>query len=552
MGLARLESWILPERLPKSGARTSIPSSVAGDLLTRGRQRMGWLALAVAIVAAIMHVAYRLLFPDDLMNAPPLARTVLLGCVMALFLSSVAMWGLCWSRIGSNKAVLHWGLVYHVLGAWCVTMLNTAPKLGQGEVGAYGYADSWIVVVALILPLRPWKIAASCALCSLALPFCVWANQGMWGASAPRRELLILSAMSTVLVSAIAVFLTTLSHQMRMELTEARRLGAYQLIEKIGAGGMGEVWVAKHSLLARAAAVKIIRAENVVSGSSGSDAPVIRFEREARATAGLRSPHTVTVFDFGATGDGKLYYAMEYLEGLDLRALVKRFGPIAPARASHLLMQACDSLREAHRQGIIHRDIKPSNLFVCRLGDNYDFLKVLDFGLARDLSSHGSSIHLTQDGSTAGTPAFMAPEIALGTSRAEATSDLYSLGCVAYWLITGADVFEETSPMAVMFAHAKEKPIAPSARTENSIPPELERIVMWCLEKDPDDRPQTAGELLRSLAAADLRPTWTNDEAERWWKMHLPDVRSSESLLSSDHAPTLLLARTADTGDIDG
>lgn len=543
--MAPMRAAISPVRpsAEESPLRTPGNSSVAGELLTRGRRRLGWLALAVAVVCVIMHVAYWSLFPNDLEGAPESTRLILLGAVALLFLSSVAMWRLCWSTTGSNNSVLHVGLAYHVLGAWLVTLLNTSPKLGQSTVGFYGYADSWIVVVALVLPLKPWKIATSCAFCSLALPFCVWANQVMWNATAPARELVILSTLSTALVSGIAVFLAALTHNLRVELSEAKRMGAYQLLRRLGHGGMGEVWVAKHNLLARAAAIKIIKAERLSGGSSNSDAPLLRFEREARVTAGLRSPHTVTVFDFGATGDGQLYYAMEYLEGLDLRALVKRFGPLPPGRAIHLLQQACDSLREAHRQGIIHRDIKPSNLFLCRLGDNYDFLKVLDFGLARDLSAAGTSVHLTQEGSTAGTPAFMAPEIALGTARAEATSDIYSLGCVAYWLLTGADVFEDKSPMAVMFAHAKQAPLPPSQRTEIPIPEDLERVVMWCLEKEPDSRPQTAGELLRALQGLRDATSWKNEEAERWWKLHLPDVQSSEAVLSAEHAPTMLIAR---------
>lgn len=521
-------------------------SPVASELLARGRRRLGWMALAIAAAIVVLHLAYRALFPNDLVNAPAAAANVLLVSLLVFFTASLLMWRLCWSKTGSNSTVLHWGLAYHVLGAWVVTLLGTSPKLGQATVGAYGYADAWIVVVALMLPVRPWKIAASCAACSLALPFSVWANEALWNAAAPPRQLVIMNTLSTVVVSGIVVFLSSLSYDLRVQLTEAKRLGAYQLLKRIGQGGMGEVWMAKHSLLARAAAVKIVNAEHLAAGTKGNDAPLMRFEREARATAGLRSPHTVTVFDFGVTGDGQLYYAMEYLEGMDLRALVKRFGPLPAGRARFLLSQACDSLREAHRQGIVHRDIKPSNLFLCRLGDNYDFLKVLDFGLARDLTASGTSVHLTQEGSTAGTPAFMAPEIALGTSRAEATSDIYSLGCVAYWLLTGTDVFEEKAPMQVMFAHAKEKPTPPSRRTEVPIPVELERIVLWCLEKEPEDRPQTAGELMRALAGLEALPEWENEDAERWWKLHLPDVKSADAILAAELAPTVKIVRPRD------
>lgn len=543
MGQARAAGFTVADKPLDRKVLLSDTSSIASELLARGRRRLGWMALAIAVAIVLLHVSYRVLFPNDLVNAPPIAANVLLASVAMFFAASLSLWMLCWSKIGSNSLILHLGLAYHVIGAWVVTLLGTSPKLGQTSVGAYGYADAWIVVVALMLPVRPWKIAISCGLCTVALPFVVWTNEALWNVAAPPRELLIMNILSTVVTSGIVVFLSSLSYDMRVQLTEAKRLGAYQLLRRIGQGGMGEVWVAKHSLLARATAVKIVSADHLASGTKGNDAPLMRFEREARATAGLRSPHTVTVFDFGATGDGQLYYAMEYLEGLDLRELVKRFGPLPAGRAIFLLLQACDSLREAHRKGIVHRDIKPSNLFLCRLGDNYDFLKILDFGLARDLTASSTSVQLTQEGSTAGTPAFMAPEIALGTSRAEATSDLYSLGCVAYWLLTGADVFEGKAPMQVMFAHAKEKPTPPSKRSEVPIPPDLERVVLWCLEKEPEDRPQTAGELMRALAGVETLPTWTNEDGERWWKSHLPDVKSADAMLSAELEPTMRFVR---------
>lgn len=518
-------------------------SQVTGDPRERGRRRLGWLALSVAGSVVVMHLAYRVLFPSDLANAPPAAAAISLICLAVLFLASLLLWRLCWSKTGSDASVFHWGLAYHVAGAWVVTLIGTAPRLGQPTVGAYGYADAWIVLVAIMLPVRPWKIAVSSALCSVALPFCVWANEALWHLGAPPRELVILNTLSTVIISGIVVVLSSMSYDLRAQLIEAKRMGAYQLLRRIGQGGMGEVWVATHSMLARTAAVKIVNAEHLTSGTKGAGAPLMRFEREARATAALRSPHTVTIFDFGATGDGQLYYAMEYLEGLDLRALIKRFGPMPAGRAIFLLLQACDSLREAHRQGIVHRDIKPSNLFLCRLGENYDFLKVLDFGLARDLSLTSASVHLTQEGSATGTPAFMAPEIALGTAGATPASDIYSLGCVAYWLLAGVDVFEGAAPMQIMFAHAKDTPLPPSARTERPIPKDLERIVLWCLKKEPEDRPQSAGQLMQALAALESAAEWRNEDAERWWKLHLPDVASSDTDFAPEPAASMKIVR---------
>jgi serine/threonine-protein kinase len=215
---------------------------------------------------------------------------------------------------------------------------------------------------------------------------------------------------------------------------------------------------------------------------------------------------------------------MELLEGLDLEKLVTRFGPQSPERVIHFLLQACDSLSEAHARGLIHRDIKPQNLFASRLGLNYDFVKVLDFGLVKTPALlNNSHIRLTLDGTTTGTPAFMAPEIALG-NPVDARSDIYSLGCVAYRMLTGGQVFQRDTAMTVLLAHIQEDPVPPSQRTELEIPPELDRAILACLEKNPAKRPQTAQELARLLAACRLPQPWDSFRAEQWWNTHIPDL----------------------------
>jgi len=250
-----------------------------------------------------------------------------------------------------------------------------------------------------------------------------------------------------------------------------------------------------------------------------------RFEREVQATAALRSPHTVAVYDFGSTNDGSFYYVMELLDGLDMETLVQRFGPQPPDRVIQFLLQACDSLAEAHLNGLIHRDIKPKNLFVCRLGLSYDFVKVLDFGLVKSKAMpEMSRDQLTIEGTTTGTPAYMAPEIALGKSNVDGRADIYSLGCVAYWLLTGQLVFEGSAPLSVLLSHIQETPVPPSQRSELEIPAELERIVLACLEKDPDRRPQSATELMALLAADPLSKLWTPQRAESWWRTYEPSL----------------------------
>ena len=293
--------------------------------------------------------------------------------------------------------------------------------------------------------------------------------------------------------------------------------GNYELIERIGTGGMGEVWRARHKTLGRDAAVKLIRADALGAESKDkADRTLRRFEKEARATAGLRSPHTVELYDFGITDDGTFYYAMELLEGLDLQSLVRRFGPLPAGRAVHLLRGVCESLAEAHQQGLIHRDIKPANVFCCRLGVRYDFAKVLDFGLVKSAPGQGEDSDLTVDGAVPGSPAFMAPEAIRGVKDLDARTDLYSLGCVAYWLVTGHKVFDGHTALDLVLAHIQTDPEAPSARVDTPIPADLEDVIMACLAKAPDDRPADALAVSKALTACG--DMWTDEDAADWWE----------------------------------
>jgi serine/threonine-protein kinase len=289
-------------------------------------------------------------------------------------------------------------------------------------------------------------------------------------------------------------------------------MGSYRLEELLGRGGMGEVWKASHRLLARSAAVKLIRIE------AGSDSRELlrRFEREARATANLRSPHTVNVYDYGTTEDGTFYYVMELLEGFDLETLVRRFGPVPPERALYLLEQACHSLAEAHEGGLIHRDVKPANIYVCRYGIDWDFVKLLDFGLVKNPVTDAAS-HVTVAGVIAGTPGYMSPEMGLGSPDVDWRTDIYALGCVAYWLVTGRPVFGEGPAVQVLMDHIHKAPTPPSQVAGTPLPAGLERAILACLEKDPANRPQTAQELAALLRAVAVPTPWDDDRARRWW-----------------------------------
>jgi serine/threonine-protein kinase len=305
-------------------------------------------------------------------------------------------------------------------------------------------------------------------------------------------------------------------------------------------------------MLIRPAAVKLVTARELGSGpEQDSELRLRRFEREARATAGLKSPHTVELYDFGVTNDGTLYYVMELLDGLDLDTLTTRFGPIAAERAIHLLVQVCASLDDAHQNGLVHRDIKPANIVVSRVSAAWDFVKVLDFGLVKLEGAQQSeaSVKLTAENSVSGTPGFIAPEVVLG-EKTDHRVDIYSLGCVGYWLITGRLVFEGPSVIKVMSDHVHTPPAPPSSRSELPIPPELDTLILECLEKDPAKRPATASALQSRLQAIPITTPWTRERAEAWWRDHAPGKSSArpvaDVLLSQEARPARVIQQARD------
>ncbi len=354
-----------------------------------------------------------------------------------------------------------------------------------------------------------------------------------------------IAALSAALWIGVAVACATIASRviygLRQRVKEATELGQYTLEEQIGSGGMGEVWRARHRLLIRPAAIKLIR-PHAQGSERGSDPEVLlrRFEREARATAALRSPHIVQLYDFGVTDDGTLYYVMELLEGFNLEQLVQRYGSLPPERVVFILEQLCSALSDAHHNGLVHRDIKPANVFVSRVGLACDFVKVLDFGLVKldRPRDPEDATRLTAVGVATGTPAFMAPEMVVGDSAADHRVDIYSLGCVAYWMLTGHLVFEGTTAMKVMLDHARTPAPSPSARSELPMPRALERLVLDCLAKEPSDRPATAEEVAARLAACEMPVRWTQERAARWWVTHAPGLAdprpAAEMLLSQE------------------
>jgi serine/threonine-protein kinase len=334
----------------------------------------------------------------------------------------------------------------------------------------------------------------------------------------------------SVLGTTLATIVSRVLYGLRQQVAEASELGQYLLEERIGGGGMGEVWRARHRLLIRPAAIKLIRRRAQDAMSEDPELLVRRFEREARATAALTSPHTVQLYDFGVAEDGRLYYVMELLDGLDLDTLVRQHGPLPAERVVHLLRQACSALQDAHGNGLVHRDIKPANVVVSRAGTTFDFVKVLDFGLVKVDGARvadKNAINLTAEDSWSGTPGYMAPEVVLGAGDTDHRVDLYALGCVAYWLLTGKMVFEGETAIQVMLQHAQAEPTRPSQRVDRPIPAALEDLVMQCLEKDPARRPAGAQDVSGRLEAVPLASVWTAERAEQWWATHWPRARDA-------------------------
>jgi serine/threonine-protein kinase len=335
------------------------------------------------------------------------------------------------------------------------------------------------------------------------------------GLDLPPLGLLVWAYLPNYICACLAIVPSQVIARLSRKVTRARQLGSYRLVERIGSGGMGEVWRAEHQLFARPAAIKLIAGHVLMDGSDGIAEE--RFRREAEAAAGLRSPHTIQLYDFGITRDRRLYYVMELLEGCDLETLVNRYGPQPPARVAHIIRQACFSLAEAHACGLVHRDIKPANVHIGRVGLEYDFVKVLDFGLVkRDGPAIRQDVRLTSPETMSGTPAYMAPEMAAGEA-VDGRADLYALGCVGYFLLTGSLLFEGENALQLILKHIQTDPVPPSVRLGRPVPVELEDLILRCLAKAPADRPPDAASMVESLSQCGALE-WTQQDARLWWE----------------------------------
>jgi serine/threonine-protein kinase len=329
--------------------------------------------------------------------------------------------------------------------------------------------------------------------------------------------------------TALAIYASSLLHGLRTELHQARKFGQYQLRSKLGEGGMGEVYLAEHALLKRPCALKLVKSE------AGADPIVLaRFEREVQSAARLAHPNTIAIYDYGHTDDGTFYYVMEYLHGLSLADLVREAGPLPPGRVIYLFRQICAGLAEAHDLGLVHRDLKPANVFVAVRGGESDIAKVLDFGLVR-LTKEPEAAALTRDMMVSGTPLYMAPEQAVADRSLDARADIYALGAVMYFTLTGQPPFTGENAFAVMMAHGRD-PVVPPSRVRPGVPEDLERVVLGCLAKKPGERYQSVKELADALAACSSAGDWDATKADQWW------ATRAQPLASDEPQPTVAVA----------
>lgn len=399
-------------------------------------------------------------------------------------------------------------------------VLSFAAPDGREEVIRLAVASNgvrWLVLMIVYGTFIPstWRRSASVIGALLLWPLCQSAVFFVFNPDLrPHLSTLIGEFIVLGLGAAVSIFGSYKISSLHHEAFQARKLGQYRLKQLLGAGGMGEVYLGEHILLRRPCAIKLIRPDQAGDGTS-----LRRFEREVQATATLTHWNTVEIFDYGHAPDGTFYYVMEYLPGLSLQDLVEQHGPLPAERAVHLLRQICGALREAHGIGLLHRDIKPSNILACERGGVYDVAKLLDFGLVRSMGMKQEA-KLTQEGALTGSPLYMSPEQARGRDGLDVRSDIYSLGGVAYFLLTGQPPFARDSAMEVLMAHVYE-PVAPMSEHQ-AVPSDLQAVVMRCLEKDPDKRFADVHSVLAAMERCECAGRWSEAQAEAWWRGQKP------------------------------
>jgi serine/threonine-protein kinase len=480
-------------------------SAEATDFVEGIRRASAIGAIAYAGFAAIDVLLYLLVYDQANLDRIIAYRVAGVGILFGWFFYARS------TRATLRSMVVTTGLV---LGATVVLLALIANQLGGLDSPYVSGTAFYFVAIAVLVP-SPWRRILA-MLVPVFLGFFVTLSLTSW--LARPEEWRYADGVTQYLVGAfiqiaLLTFAAIASHLLwasRAQLYRARRLGRYRLQAPLGTGGMNEVWLARDDTLGREVAIKVLR-----GAPQGDDDRWLRFEREAQVASSLTSPHTVKIFDYGASDDGIAYIAMEFLRGLDLADLVAGYGPLDIRRAVHMIRQAASSLAEAHEKGLVHRDVKPANLFALSTGDTPDFVKVLDFGLVRELTRPLGQD--TQEGVTLGTPAYMAPEQFLGAD-VTAASDVYGLGSTLYYLLTGGPPFDDKGGDAGLWRAHSTHPLVPvSQRRGEVVPPALEAIVATCMAKHPSDRYRDATALGKALDDLPMIGPWSAGEAVSWW-----------------------------------
>ncbi len=453
--------------------------------------------------------------------APDFLKNTSLRSVHALHLSECVVLVASWVLLGRRSYSLR---VLDVADA-IATLSQAAVLAGMLYIGGEPKFRTELVIMlglttflagrGALVPSTAMRTAVFSAISVLPQPFVTYAVYSTKPVPEGFPDALALGAFAAMwgsLAVLLATAITRIIYGLERKVQQATQLGQYTLESRIGAGGMGMVYLAKHALLRRPTAVKLLPAEK-----AGKDA-IKRFEREVQLTSQLTHPNVVAIYDYGRTPEGVFYYAMEYLEGIDLERLVKEQGPLAPARVKHILRQAADALAEAHDIKLIHRDIKPANIVVLSRGRQHDYVKVLDFGLVKEVRPENNMPSLSNVATLIGTPLYISPESITDPKKVDHRSDVYALGAVGYYLLAGSPPVKGRSLVEVCAWHMYEKPEPLSKRVKTPIPESLEKIILQCLEKDPNKRPQSAAEIVEALDAATDVPPWTAADAAHAWE----------------------------------
>lgn len=450
------------------------------------------------------------------------------------FGTSFAVWLVTRRGTMSTRALLAVdALVTQINCAVGIALGWALPLYARPELVQLFFVNDVLALRAFLVPSTPVRTALFGALPTVGIVVSMLFQYGgrRLAPDAPSSHSLAVIAATLGFATVVITTLTSRTiFSLRERVRAALQLGQYTLLEKLGEGGMGVVYKASHAMLKRPTAIKVLPPERAGQHN------LARFEREVQLTSMLTHPNTVSIYDYGRTPDGCFYYAMEYLDGVDLETLVAIDGPQDPGRVVHILSQVCGALSEAHGIGLVHRDVKPANVLVCVRGGVADLAKIVDFGLVKSLQGGALDATHTAVDQIVGTPLYMAPEAMTSPDSLGPRSDIYGLGAVAYFLLTGSPPFTGQSIVEICAHHLHSPPQPISERSPNPIPEALERVVMACLAKRPEERPESADVLARLLAACGV-PTWSNERARAWWDAHSDVVKRRRAEASQSLRP---------------